>query len=257
VDVGTALAKAQRLYDLAARYEATNGALTREDLIELTMLYGELEEVIVKYSGGPKRIVVEGHRPNAGVEYPTVFAAGFLSGRTMFTHQGLTELLTVVGKLRRDASDPTGTPTPPASVTQLIQILNRFRECCQYVKAPPSDEREIQDLIWIMLRSTFERVDREDTLPKFGAKTYRPDFGVPDVGVLVEAKYIGSKTTPAAIQEEILADVPGYLRAGSAYKHIIVIVYDAAHKLRDPRKFMEDLRTVDGILDVLVVPGIA
>ena len=69
-------------------------------------------------------------------------------------------------------------------------------------------------------------------------------------------KFVGEKTEVARIQEEILGDVPGYLGGSSTYTGILVFVYDAAHKLRDPRKFIEDLRSVDGILEVLVIPGI-
>jgi hypothetical protein len=114
----------------------------------------------------------------------------------------------------------------------------------------------VQDVLWIILRSHFDRVDREDVLPRLGAKTYRPDFGLPDLGVFVEAKFISDKTDVGAIQEEILADLPGYLRAGSTYSGILVLVYDAGHKLRDARKFIEELRLIDGILDVLVIPGV-
>jgi hypothetical protein len=107
-----------------------------------------------------------------------------------------------------------------------------------------------------MLRAQFDRVDREETLPRFGTKGYKPDFGVPDLTTFVEVKFIGEKTEVAKIQEEILADVPGYLQAASQYTGIVVLVYDAAHKLRDSRKFIEDLRSVQGIVEVFVIPGI-
>ena len=108
----------------------------------------------------------------------------------------------------------------------------------------------------MILRSHFDRLDREETLPKFGAKSYKPDFGVPDLRTLIEAKFIGQKTEVSDIQEGILADVPGYVNNATNYDTIAVFVYDAAHKLRDPRKFIEDLRSIDEILDVIVVPGI-
>jgi len=74
--------------------------------------------------------------------------------------------------------------------------------------------------------------------------------------VLIEAKFVGERTEVAKLQEEILADIPGYLQEGSKFTGIVVLVYDAAHKLRDERKFVEELRRVDGILDVMVVPGV-
>jgi hypothetical protein len=38
-------------------------------------------------------------------------------------------------------------------------------------------EREVQDILLIMLRSVFDDVIDEDTLPEFGHKGYRSDFG--------------------------------------------------------------------------------
>ena len=109
--------------------------------------------------------------------------------------------------------------------------------------------------MWIMLRSQFDRVEREETLPKFGVKNYRPDFGIPDLQVLIEAKFISEKTQVSKIQEEVLADIPGYLSGSSGYNSLITFVYDSAHKLRDTRSFIEDIRSVDGIIDVIIVPG--
>jgi hypothetical protein len=68
-----------------------------------------------------------------------------------------------------------------------------------------------------MLRSQYERVDREDMVPRFGAKAYRPDFGIPDLQTQVEVKFIGEQSDLAAIQEEILADVPGYLNEATKF----------------------------------------
>ncbi len=144
----------------------------------------------------------------------------------------------------------------PYSVGDLIRTLVRFRECCQFISEKPSSELQVQDILWIMLRSQIDRLDREATLPRFGSKGYRPDFGVPELSVVIEVKFIGQKTRVASIQEQVLADIPGYIAGSGSYKGLVVFVYDAAHKLRDPRKFVEDIRSVKGIVDVIVVPGI-
>ena len=73
---------------------------------------------------------------------------------------------------------------------------------------------------------------------------------------MIEVKFIGDKTNPADIQEEITADIPGFLGVATNYDRAVVLVYDAAHKLRDSRPFIEALRTIDGIVEVHVVPGI-
>ena len=59
-----------------------------------------------------------------------------------------------------------------------------------------------------------------------------------------------------AIQEGILADIPGYLNDATGYDSVIVFVYDHAHQLLDAGRFIEDLKSVDGIVDVIVMPGI-
>jgi DpnII restriction endonuclease len=141
------------------------------------------------------------------------------------------------------------------STEALARVLRRFRECCKYAHEPPEDEAAVQHIVGIMIRSQFDLVDREDTLPKFGAKNYKPDFGIPGLITLVEVKYLGEKTQVASIQEEIIADVPGYLSDSSPYEHIVVFVYDAAHKLLDPRRFVDDLCSIKGIAEV--IPGVA
>ena len=144
----------------------------------------------------------------------------------------------------------------PYSAGDLIRTLVRFRECCQFISEKPRNELQVQDILWIMLRSQIDRLDREATLPRFGSKSYRPDFGVPELGIVIEVKFIGEKTRVASIQEQVLADIPGYMNDSGSYRGLVVFVYDAAHKLRDPRKFVEDIRSVKGIVDVIVVPGI-
>lgn len=226
----------------------------RDKLREIVpILYGEIEELYTKMAGIHK-VETKGGR-NTKAVYSNYLEAAVLSPWTHWLSEGYNELLKVIGKVNRLARDPSPF-RDEQSVTQLIRILRRFRECCQYIKDPPSDEKAVQDIMWIMLRSQFDRLDREDTLPKFGAKNYKPDFGIPDLQVLIEAKFIGEKTTIARIQDEILSDAPAYLNQSSKYISLIVLVYDSGHKLRDSRKFIEDLKSVEGIIEVIVIPGI-
>jgi len=246
-----ALEKLEALRDCLEK--AQSGVETQEDRSNLCMRYGEVEEIINRF-GGVNRIEV----PERGGKsvYPNYIEAGYLSGRTIHQYQGYNQLLKIIGKVRQMANDPN-VPQVESSITNLIQTIRRFRECCQYIQNPPTNENEVQDILWIMLRSQFERIEREDTLSRFGTKTYKPDFGIPDLRVLIEVKFIGGKTDRSRIQEEILADIPGYLGNNSTYDGIIVFVYDQAQKLLDPRKFIEDIRSVDGIIDIIVVPGIS
>lgn len=230
-----------------------SGADVKELKDKAQIKYGELEEAILRITG----INIVEVRIHGGhkVEFKNYIEAMLFSGMIYHDYVGYSQLLQVIGRVQMRIKDPV-IPIVEPSITSLVTTLRRFRECCQYINELPRSEIAVQDIIWIMLRSQFDRVDREDTLPKFGIKSYRPDFGIPDLGVLVEAKYIGDKTTVAAIQDEIFADIPPYLSSSPKYSGIVVLVYDQAQKLRDPIKFIEDIKSIDGILDVLVIPGI-
>ena len=255
MDYNVALGKLEALRIAVEKHQTDRPSPSPEDYQDLCLLYGEAEELIHRFAGTSKvEVPVDvGAKPAV---YPSSIEAGFMSGRTIYRHEGYTQLLKIIGKVRQAASDPHSLPPPP-TVTTLVQTLRRFRECCQYIQAPPQNEREVQGILWIMLRSHYDRLDREDMLPRFGAKAYKPDFGIPDLQTLIEVKFIGEKTDVAAIQGEILADVPGYLNEATRFSGVMELVYDHAQKVRDSRTFAEDLRKVDGILDVIVVPGIS
>src|SRR4030042_4775621 len=163
----------------------------KNDLEQLYMLYGAIEEVINRF-GGVDRIEVPSDHGAKPVIYSNLVEAGYLSGRSIHRHQGYIQLLKVIGKMKELAKSPD-IPRNEISITHLVQTIRRFRECCQYIKNPPQNEKDVQDILWIMLRSQFERVEREEFLPTFGAKAYKPDFGILDVGVLIEVKFVGDK----------------------------------------------------------------
>jgi len=45
------------------------------------------------------------------------------------------------------------------------------------IRWPIVSEREIQDILWLVLRSYFDDLIDEEVMPKFGHKFYKPDFG--------------------------------------------------------------------------------
>ena len=259
MDYRKALEDLERFREIVDKYNPkkySSEPETRELHRKLIEAYGSVEDVIERFVGRSEiKVSIHGH--SEPTTYPNLIEAGYLSGRTIHTYQGYSQLLKVIGKVRAIADDPHyQAPKDEVSLASLVRVLSRFRECCQYLVTPPKSERDVQDLVWLILRSHFDRLDREDTLPKFGIKNYRPDFGVPELRTLIEIKYIGDKTSLPSIQEELLADLPGYLADQSRYDGVVYFIYDAAHKLRDPRKFIDDVRTTAGVTDVIVIPGI-
>jgi hypothetical protein len=86
------------------------------------------------------------------------------------------------------------------SRSHLVAVLERFEAAMRRwrfdtdslqkpIRWPVTAEREVQDILWLVLRSVFDDVVEEETLPKVGHSTYRADFGIPSLGVLIEAKY--------------------------------------------------------------------
>jgi hypothetical protein len=101
------------------------------------------------------------------------------------------------------------------------------------IRWPVRSEREVQDILWLILRSVFENVVDEETLPKVGHSTYRADFGVPRLGVLIEAKYARHHTDFKKIEKEVMEDSVAYLRNAGPYKEIIVFIYDSPRRFRN------------------------
>lgn len=253
-----ALEKLENLYRLIEAIDKRKHASDDESKLirrQLYEAYGEAEDWIERFAG-KSNIPVSLAGQNV-LTYPNYIEAGYLSGSTTHAHQGRAQLLKIIGKVKALVANPlVAQPRDEITLGSLTGMLSRLRECCQYMQHPPRAEKDVQDIVWVMLRARFDRLEREETLPRFGVKNYKPDFGIPELRTLIEIKLIGEKSSTAAIQEELMADIPAYLHAQTQYDSVIFLVYDAAHKLRDSRKFQEDLRSIEGVVSVIVVPGI-
>lgn len=119
-------------------------------------------------------------------------------------------------------------------------------------------EREVQDILWIILRSVFDDVVDEDPLPKIGHSGYRADFGLPSLGILVEVKYVRKLADFKKIEDEVMIDSVAYLNDNDRYKEIIVFIYDESCSVEHHDTTQRALREVRGVADVIVVsrPGV-
>lgn len=258
MDYQELLRKLEQLRDLFNRVTWEHGLSNderRQLRQECVIQFGEIEDSYTRITGNQDVELKSSSTSGEKANFKSYLEAAIVCPWGRVHDLGYNELLKVIGKIRQYQRDPAPLAIQH-SLTYLSHVLRRFRECCNYWKLPLDDEKAVQDIIWIMLRSHFERLDREENLPKLGIKNYRPDFGVPDLGAAVEVKYIGQGTSIPRIQEEILADIPGYINENTIYSSIVVFIYDSVHKLRDAQRFISDLRNVDGIFDVIVVPGI-
>lgn len=149
----------------------------------------------------------------------------------------------------------------PSTVARLLDqfesCLRRWRWDAVDLKLPVRwlirSEREVQDILWVILRSGFPDLEDEDTLPKFGHSTYRADLGIPSLGLLIEVKFARAATDFKDIEKEVLEDIVPYLRSPERYREVLVFVYDDSCSVQEHETTRQALRSVKGVADVLIV----
>ena len=121
------------------------------------------------------------------------------------------------------------------------------------IRWPINNEREVQDIIWLMLRPYFDDLIDEENLPKFGHSSYKPDFALPSLSVLLEVKYARSASDFKKIEKEIMEDSVGYMANTSKYNKIIVFIYDHSCSVQEHDETSRALRQIDRVEDVIIV----
>ena len=122
------------------------------------------------------------------------------------------------------------------------------------IQWPITMEREVQDILWLILRSLFDDVVDEETLPRIGHSTYRADFGIPSLRLLVEAKYCRQASDFKNIEKEIMEDSVAYLlHAGDRYDRVLVFIYDHSSSVQEHGLTISALRQLTQIEDVIIV----
>jgi len=117
---------------------------------------------------------------------------------------------------------------------------------------PITQEREVQDILWLILHSYFPDVIDEDTLPKLGHSSYRVDFGIPDLKLIIEVKFSSKKSDFKKIEKEILEDTIPYLR-DKRYESLIVFIYDDSVSVQEHDITRRALLEISDIVDVIIV----
>lgn len=120
------------------------------------------------------------------------------------------------------------------------------------IRWPVTQEREIQDILWLILRSYFPDVVDEDALPKLGHSTYKADFGIGSLKLIIEAKFATSKDDFKKIEKEVQEDCIPYLR-DLRYESLIVFIYDDSASVQEHDITRRALLEIPGIVDVVIV----
>jgi hypothetical protein len=139
--------------------------------------------------------------------------------------------------------------------SHVVTILSRFEDA---MKRWPErwtikDEGDVQSIVWLMLRSCFEELVDEDTLPKFGHSSYKADFGIPSLGLLIEVKMVRKAQDFKKVEKEIMEDSVGYLQKTKRYSKLVVFIYDESSSVQEHGTTRHELRRIQTIEDVVIV----
>ena len=115
-------------------------------------------------------------------------------------------------------------------------------------RAQPESERDVQDVVEIILNSLAIRFTREQESASVGGKSFRPDFVVADLDLAIEVKFTRPGHGTSKIQEEIAADISGYR---TRWTRLLIIVYDIA-EIADPYAFRRENARHFGVSVVVV-----
>jgi hypothetical protein len=114
------------------------------------------------------------------------------------------------------------------------------------------NEHDVQNILYLILRSCFEDTEYEDPTPKFGSGSSRLDLKIPSQGVIVEAKFARKESDFPKIEDEIKVDSVDYIKS-TPYKKIIVFIYDNSSSVQVHQRTINALKQIESIQDVIVV----
>jgi hypothetical protein len=144
-----------------------------------------------------------------------------------------------------------------AVLSRFEDAMKRWRydpdERSKPVRWPVDTERQIQDILWLILRSYFYDLVDEETLPKLGHTSYKPDFAIPSLRLFVEAKVVYKREDFKKIEKEIMEDSVGYLTGVQGYDKIIVFIYDKSASVQEHNTTRNALIKIPEIEDVVIV----
>lgn len=104
------------------------------------------------------------------------------------------------------------------------------------------DEYDVQDLLYVILKSMFPKMLQEENTPQVGGKTERTDFMFKEFGIILEIKMIKeSDKDEKEFIKQIKVDIESYYRENP--KYIIFFIYDPQKKTINNNNFY-DLQSI-------------
>lgn len=136
----------------------------------------------------------------------------------------------------------------------VVSLLGNFEPAMERWIAlwPIHDEYAVQTLLWLILRSSFDDLRYEEYLPKLGRRGQRYDIGIPQLGLVVEAKYARKKTDFQRFVDEIGTD-SAQLGTQTDFKRILVFIYDQSCSVEQYSWAKETIRKINLVSDCIIV----
>lgn len=127
-------------------------------------------------------------------------------------------------------------------------ILNNFSNAVQKVikerrkghdNFEINDEYDVQDILYVILKSVFPNLKEEESTPKIGGTSSRVDFVLREEAIMIEAKMIKSTDdNEKKFIDQLKVDFESYHEA-SFLKKLFCFVYDPFKKTRDIANFQD------------------
>jgi hypothetical protein len=215
-------------------------------------------------------LAVDGFEKDIRYGQPYNLRVEFVGDKIILKNSGITVLsrtdswlqeghigLDTFGQTHVEFSNVRAYEIPPLS--RLVQVLESFpytlKRDYSYRKTEMRDEKDVQRILWAILRSHYADLEDEEVLGKFGLKHYKSDFGIPSLSTIIEVKVIYKNTNLKKLQEELMTDAAGYFASVSKYRHLVSFIYNKANKQVD-NAFVEALESIEPVAAVLIIPGV-
>lgn len=102
-----------------------------------------------------------------------------------------------------------------------------------------NDEYDVQDILYVILKSVFPNLRDEDPIPKVGAKSTKIDLILRDENILIEAKMLKtSDQNETLFIEQLKVDIESYHQC-TWLKKLFCFVYDPHRKTKDLSNFYD------------------
>lgn len=103
-----------------------------------------------------------------------------------------------------------------------------------------TDERDLQDVLYFVVRSVFHSARREEPTPSSAGSFKRADIAVPEAQVLIETKVVRNQNHARKVADELRIDFESY-HVHPSCGTVFALVWDPDRLIPDPHQLERDL----------------